>query len=107
MSFADSLINYVGKGFLRKATHLDFSGILGLSGDDVARLINELSNTSVCSNLLSVHLSDLGINDDRRLLDDVTDLFNISTSHDTSNDHHGGLYLALQMYLNKVRGKDY
>jgi len=35
------------------------------------------------------------------------DVFSISSSHEASNDHHGGLYLALQMHLKKVRGADY
>lgn len=34
-------------------------------------------------------------------------MYYIKTTQEADNDHHGGLYLALILYLNKARGKDY
>lgn len=70
-------------------------------------MLNELGNHTACGNLLAIHMNDLGINDDQSLHDEITDMFYINTNTDASTDHCGGLYLALMLYLNKVRGKDY
>ena len=88
-------------------THLDLSGIESLTRDDVLKLINVLSNYNFCGNLLSIHLDDLGINDDEQLIDEAHELFNVNNQEEEEADNQGGLYLGLQMYLKKVRGLDY
>lgn len=86
---------------------MNLSGIAAITREDVLKILNILADYKLCGNLLSVHLADLGINDDAQLMEDIYELFNISDSYEQSMDHQGGLHLALQMYLQKVRGLDY
>jgi len=60
-----------------------------------------------CGNLISVHLNHLGINDDPLLIDQLTEIFGISSKKEFLADHSGGLYLGITTYLEWYRGPDY
>ena len=82
LRFIDSFLNYLSQGYFCKLTHLDISGIISLTREDIQRLLNDIGNPTTCGNLLSVHLNDLGINDDPVLYDEITDMFYINTQQD-------------------------
>ena len=63
---------------MKKVTHLDISGINALEkGDNLQILLVELNNFRQCENLLAIHISDLGINNDQRKGEEIFEIFNI------------------------------
>jgi len=106
-NFVNILLNFISKGFCKKLTHLDLSGISAIQKDDVPKILDELADYRKCWNLISIHMSDLGINDDTLLYEEILDMFNIYTKEEQAKEHCGGLFLGLKMYLNKVRGVGY
>ena len=63
-NFVNILLNFIAKGFFKKLTHIDLSGISAIQKDDAPKILDELADYKKCWNLISIHMSDLGINDD-------------------------------------------
>jgi len=78
-SFKEALIRFIRKGFCKKLTHIDLSGIGAIDRDGVHAILSELSQYTQCCNLLSIHLNDLGFNNDPQLAEDILDYFQIAT----------------------------
>ena len=74
-NFTQALLMLIKGHCLRKCTHLNISGIQAISSKNLIELAGELIEYQNCQNLLSVHLSDLGINQDAKLKEEIKDHF--------------------------------
>ena len=92
------------KSFCKKLSHLDLSGIKDLPPNDLLKLLNELSLNKLCGNLIAVHLSDLDINFNVNLKDEIHDLFNIKAKDNNCFTMKGGLFMAVKHYVSLTRG---
>ena len=61
---------------------MDLSGIVAIKEQDVVEIVQELFEYEYCANLLSLHLSDLGLNMDQALKDEIMDIFQVQTKED-------------------------
>lgn len=57
-------MSLVKSSYLKKCTHIDFSGIQAINPYTFLDVLQELSEYQNCNNLLAVHLNDLGFNFD-------------------------------------------
>jgi len=92
------------KGFCKKLTHLDLSGIKDLCPNDLLKILNELSLNKYCGNMIAIHLNDLEINFNINLKDEIHDLFNIKAKDNNAFTIKGGLFMAVKHYVSLIRG---
>lgn len=69
------MTNLIKSSYLSTLTHLDISGIQAIDLRTFNRVVTELSNYKYCGNLLSIHMSDLGINFDEAMKEEIMDSF--------------------------------
>ena len=72
-------------------------------------VLNELSIYKYAGNLLSLHLSDLGLNFDKHASEDVQDMFQISNGVQELGGFFktGNLQTGFQIFIDKMRGPKY
>ena len=102
------LFIYMIKGlFFYKLVHIDLSGINTLFPKEIVKILSFLVDQNYCSNLCSIHLSELNVNFNEDVQEAISETFDIVWGKDSKQDHMGGLYIALMAYLENWRGQDY
>jgi len=103
-SFCSIFLEFIDKGYCKKLTHLDLSGIKDMSPDEFLKVLNEISLNKMCGNLIAVHLSDMDINFNMNLKDEIHDLFNIKAKDNNALVVKEGLFMAVKQFIAIKRG---
>jgi len=85
-------------------THLDLSGIRAFNRESITAIVEELSTPKLSTNLLALHLNDLGINDDDLFHENITELFDI---HPENLNAKADLFVAIKTFVKVMRGPNY
>lgn len=103
VNFMQALISLVKSRCLNKCTHMDLSGIHAINPKNLVEIVNELVEFDQCSNLLALHLNDLGLNFNQEIKDEVQDIFHI-TDEAQQNAPQKDLHTAFRIFIDKVKG---
>ena len=57
------------------------------NSNDLSQVLNEIKNPEQCLNMCGLHLNDLGINQDKELLEEIDDLFNTMPQQSQGERH--------------------